>query len=213
MGVPHRHSFRRELTPAHFTRMNIGERYWDASVAAIPDGVPHKNLVVWYVDKLHENIEKGLGLMLYGDNSRGKTYAGSAILKEAVAYGYTALCILADDLKTAAATNRFFDSRVTWMERVIDVDILMIDDIGKEYLSDSGFGELAIENTFRKRSRRMRPTLLTMNLTPMEFKTRYQKSTAAIARESMLGMEVSGPDMRELLAKENLQRYKSGVSK
>lgn len=175
--------------------MNIGRRYWSSDLSNIPESA-HKNVLRNYCKSLEQHFMDGWGLFFWGKNSTGKTYASTGLLKFVVSRGYTAFCVVADELKLAFLQKRDED-RETTLSRVLTVDFLLIEDLGKEYSASSGFAELHLENLLRHRSRELLPTIITTNLSPAEFKERYRQSTAAIALESMIAVEVKGPDWRK----------------
>ena len=144
---------------------------------------------------------------MWGANSTGKSFASAMILKEAVKAGYSAYCILANELKSVYISPKQFDADNTVVDRVVNVDFLLIEDIGKEYSGKgSGWAELNLENLLRRRSRELKPVIITTNLSPTEFKVRYKSSASAIVKESMIAVEVKGKDLRTVAAKKKLRQ-------
>lgn len=188
-------------------RMNIGRRYWNADVRELSEGAV-KSCFRAYLKDLKVNAEGGWGLYMYGANGVGKTYACTSLLKEVVLAGYSAYCILADELKLAYIDGSRFDADSTIVRRVETVDFLLIEDLGKEYSGrGSGFAELCFENLLRKRSRECRPTLVTSNLSPVDFKSRYQESAASLAMECMIAVQMKGSDRRRDMAQKKKLEY------
>ena len=189
-----------QLTEAILNRMNIGRRYWPASMQNVPESVL-KNTYRAYMKNLASNYADGWGLFVYGNNGVGKTYNSCALLKEITKAGYSTFCILSDELKLAYIDGSRFDQDNTVTQRVERVDFLLIEDLGKEYSGKgSGFAELCFENLLRKRSRECRPTIVTTNLTPALFKERYKQSAASLAMECMIAVEAKGIDIRREMA-------------
>lgn len=183
-------------------RMNIGRRYWDASMLNVPNCTT-KDVFRTYMKDLNANYEKGWGVFLYGNNGVGKTYASCALLKEITKAGYSTFCILSDELKLAYIDGSRFDTENSVVQRVERVDFLLLEDLGKEYSGKgSGFAELCFENLLRKRSRECRPTIVTTNLTPVAFKERYKQSAASLAMECMIAVEMKGDDRRRFMGAE-----------
>ncbi|CAB5225935.1 DnaC DNA replication protein [uncultured Caudovirales phage] len=187
-----------ELTPKVLDRLNIGKRYWQSSLDTLPKESKHYTITKEYVKEFALKYEpKGIGLFLWGNNSTGKTWTATAILKELAHIGYTAYTILGDELRAIYINNQMFDpdnSIIRWVE---NVEILLIEDIGKEYnASGSGWAELCFENLLRKRSRNLKVTIITTNLSPDEFKDRYKNSAMAILLESMIAIQVKSTDNR-----------------
>ncbi len=206
--IRHRSRHPQKLTEEHLQRMNIGRRYWAATLDAVEDS-RHKSMVEEYLDQFDANFEKGWGLWLWGQNSTGKTWTACACLKQIVSKGYSAYCVLSDVLKSAYIDGERFDPHQTIVQRVESVDVLLLEDLGKEYSGKgSGWAELNFENMIRKRSRNLQPTIVTTNLTPSEFKERYKQSAAAIALESMTPCEVKGDDLRRKAANAKARSYR-----
>lgn len=200
----------RKLTERDLRRMNIGRRYWDASLDAIETDADHERILRTYAERIGRVRRRGRGLLFYGPNSAGKTYGSVCLLKHAVSWGYSAYCIMAADLKDAVIRDEVFEEdfvrgRVTTEQRIREVDFLLLEDVGKEYKAKSGFGENLMENLLRHRTRNMLPTIITTNLSLPDFRERYGRSTFEIARESLYPFEVRGLDeggFRRRLAKD-----------
>ena len=59
--------------------MNLGKRYWKATLSN--QNQYQTSLTSDYCSNLADNIKKGKGLILWGNNSSGKTYIASALCK------------------------------------------------------------------------------------------------------------------------------------
>ncbi len=62
--------------------------------------------------------------------------------------------------------------------------LLVIDDLGREYFTDSGFGMGVWDTVFDSIYRNARPTIITTNMVPKEFETRYNPRIFDRLRES-----------------------------
>jgi DNA replication protein DnaC len=80
---------RRELCFEDLERMMIPKRYWDASFDKIDSDV--QSIAQRYLMKLDEMVERGIGLMLWGENGRGKTCLAVVLGKELRRCGKTVL--------------------------------------------------------------------------------------------------------------------------
>lgn len=187
-----------KLTQAHLERMNIGKRYWGASLSSIDDLTPHGKVVRKYLNQVDVMVSRGIGMYLWGNNSRGKTYTACALLKAIHQSGYSAYCVMADQLRSIYIDRSMFDPEMSVVQRVEQVEILLIEDLGKEYTGKgSGWAELCFENLLRKRTRELKPTFITTNLSPRDFGDRYKESAQAICLENMIAVQVKGPDYRK----------------
>ena len=189
-----------KLTQAHLERMNIGKRYWGANLASIGDLTAHGKVVRKYLDQVDVMASRGIGMYLWGNNSRGKTYTACALLKAIHQAGYSVYCVMADQLRSIYIDRSMFDPEMSVVQRVEQVEILLIEDLGKEYTGKgSGWAELCFENLLRKRTRELKPTFITTNLSPRDFGDRYKESAQAICLENMIACQVKGPDHRKII--------------
>lgn len=191
------------LYETHLTRMNIGKRYWGASLSNVPTDSAHGKVTHKYVSQVDQMAARGVGLFLWGDNSRGKTYTACAVLKAIHQAGYSAYCVMADQLRSIYIDREMFDPSMTVVQRVESVEYLLIEDLGKEYSGKgSGWAELCFENLLRARTRELKCTIITTNLSPTEFGERYKESARAIALENMIAIQVKGEDHRARIQSE-----------
>jgi DNA replication protein DnaC len=192
--------------------MRLPERYWTASFDAITDG-KHKRVVGRYVQKIHEVMSRGFGLLFWGANGTGKTSAAVVCMKQARRHSFTCLFIRAADLLKSDVNKTFFDSsRVqTVYERARTVDLLVIDDLGKEGHPGSGYmagyATDLFEDLVRDRSSRLRATIFTTNMSPADIQKGgedglYKKSMGHVLKASTLAVKVEGNDLRKAEAEE-----------
>jgi DNA replication protein DnaC len=192
-----------KLTQQHLERMNIGKRYWGASLSSVDEATAHGRVARKYLSQIDLMAARGVGMYLWGDNSRGKTYSACALLKAVYQSGYTTYCVMADQLRSIYIDRSMFDPEMSVVQRVEQVEVLLIEDLGKEYSGKgSGWAELCFENLLRKRTRELKPTFITTNLSPSAFKERYKESAQAICLEGMIACQVRGIDHRKKIQSE-----------
>lgn len=174
------------LTRRHLERANIPERYWtDVRLGNVPDSAPYKEDVLWYLRNLESNIARGDGLLLYSQaNGTGKTGLATIVLRMALMLGFTGFYIRAAALQTAEVTDRMFDEFELVSDRVRNVDVLVLDDLGKEHKAKSGFTENLVEDVIRERVQRAKATIITTNLLPGQLETEYSKDFRDVLREA-----------------------------
>ena len=155
------------LTPKILRRALIGEKYWSATLDAIPDRMPYKDEVGGYILKLHTftqmgHDESGFGLCLTGPLGSGKTALGCIILMEALKRGGRCLMFTFDDL-----VNRLWSKQAQYLpngaplqEGLENVHFLLLDDFRVE---GTGAKDRAIEQVIRARYNRDLPTILATN--------------------------------------------------
>ncbi len=116
-----------------------------------------------YADNFQEYYERGIGLYIEGTNGTGKTHLAAAISLQLISNGIPVVCKtsieLFDDIKKA------FDAEKTNEFEVLNiykqVDLLIIDDLGKEQCTDWSMSTLY--SILNDRYEDMKPTIITTN--------------------------------------------------
>jgi DNA replication protein DnaC len=191
--------------------MNLGKRYWSSRLNLLTSS--QEEALGSYPDKLGEAIRDGVGIFLWGPNSTGKSYVASALCIEATAqFRISSYIIRAAELKEAFIKDfpANPDSNETVIERINYVNFLVIDDLGKEYRTASGFSETAFGSLLRDRCRRKLPTSITSNLPPDEFTNIYGPSTGELAKECMIPIKLGGSSRREKISNKLVKTYLKG---
>lgn len=195
----------RRLTIGDLRRSNVPERYWKVKFSEIPEGLEYKEKVGKYLSSLSKMMDEGIGLYLWStENSTGKTAIAVLAIKQALRMGKTAFFEESGMLKQALMAKAEFDENTSLEQRILGVDLLVIDDLGKEYRTSSGFAENQLETIVRARVQRLKTTIMTSNVHPKELKKLYSEDFSALMRESMIQLNVRGYDFRA--AKEKLLR-------
>jgi len=193
---------KRKLTFGDVRRANLPELFWDASLDAVPD-LAYKPKVERYLETLPHMLSQGVGLYLWSsENSTGKTSLAALIVKEALRYGHTVFFEESGRLKTRLMNKEEFEEGQSVWNRADTVDLLVLDDIGKEYRTSSGYVENLVETMLRGRVQRKQTTVMTGNVHPRDLKKLYSSDFAALLKESMIPIEVTGHDFREARARE-----------
>jgi DNA replication protein DnaC len=188
---------RKSLTVGDVKRANIPKRFWDSSVDVIPDRLAHKEKITKYINELPDMMGRGVGLYLYSEeNGTGKTAISVIIAKEALRCGYTVFFEESSRLKSCIMNKNVFEEGLSIEDRVKQVDLLILDDIGKEYRTASGYAESSIESLIRDRVQKMRTTVITGNVVPKNLQSIYSDDFAALLKESMIPISVVGHDFR-----------------
>ena len=191
------------MTVADMNRANVPSRFWNVKLSEIPEHLEYRDKVRKYLEKMDEMLENGIGLFLYSDeNSTGKTSIAVLALKQVLRLRRTAYFEESGRLKAALIRAEEFEENIPIERRIRTVDLLVLDDVGKEYRTESGFAENTIESVLRDRSQSMRLTIMTSNLKPNKIEQVYSADLAALLRETMIPLRISGYDWRALKAEE-----------
>jgi len=120
-----------------------------------------------YAENFHRNAAEGRGLILPGNPGTGKNHLAAAIARKVLSMGRTVLHTTARE-----AISRI---RETWrgaagvsereiVRRFAKADLLILDEVGRQYCTDSE--RIHLFEVIDQRYREMRPTILLSNETP-----------------------------------------------
>jgi DNA replication protein DnaC len=206
---------RNRLTSAHLELMGIPYRFWDSSMDRVPE-CDGKGAIRKYLVNLDAMIDQGNGLLLWGDNGHGKTSAAVVVAKEARRRGASVLFITAERLRKASLNDEMFNDDRTVFQRAMEVELLVLDDLGKEYSGDSGYTERLFESIIRERAADKRTTVVTTNMAPSPrtdssgkavhcLSDLYKKSMIEVMKECLFVARIRGDNLRDVAQNELAQ--------
>ncbi len=206
--------YRRKLNENDMTRMNIPRRYWRVNFGGISELakwsdeqkkeiLSPRDFVGNYVKEMSEHWSNGVGLYLWGPNGCGKTSISVCLAKEFRRRGHTTLFIESAMLKQKIINSHQFDGTQSYMDRAVQVDVLIIDDLGKGTADRTGFGARMIDELIRARNARQVITIATSNMNPRdeEFSETFILSTLETMKECMIPYQVVGENQRDATGK------------
>jgi DNA replication protein DnaC len=176
--------------------MRIPQRFWDVSFSGIGNEHVRRN-VQHYLQNLDTHLDAGDGLLFYGQNGTGKTGAAIVIAKEARRRGAPVLFATAEDIRISSIERTPFHEDLTLMDRAREVDLLIIDDLGKDHRGTTGYSDTLFENLIRHRASNVRTTIITTNLDQTRLSSRYKASMMDVVKESMVPVFAEGESLRE----------------
>lgn len=211
----------RKLTEKDMSRMLIPERYWRVRAAGIEaeavahgkEPMPLIRVFKSYIERLDSMMDSGSGLFLFGNNGRGKTAALVWLAMQIRRRGYTVLYIETAKLKDHKINRTPFDAVSTLWERAMDVDALVLDDLGKGVSDSKGFMQELIDELIRTRGAHLKVTLVSSNIEPARLvKDDFlKKSTLAMMTETVAFFHVQGEDLRARARVELIDKLLGGA--
>ncbi len=181
--------------------MNIGRRFWRSDLAKLTSD--QKKPIAKYVQQFREMIRAGVGLYIWGPNGTGKSYVAAALLKHAWrTWRLAGYCVTATQLNGCWIDDEEAHpgSEETVVGRSYSIRLLVVDDLGKEHRTKSGFAETKLSALLRHRSRNQQTTIITTNMNPVEFGKAYSSSTKQLMKEVMHPVCLKGDNMRDVVA-------------
>jgi len=189
---------RRELSGEDLERMMLPALFWGTTFdSVLPKDAEHREVVGRFLSKIVEMVESGYGLYFYGDNDVGKTALASLVLKEARRWGFSGLFLRTERLRSARIEDERFDESCTVFRRAMQVDVLVLDDMGKEFRGDkSAFTDRLLEDVIRERITQMRSLVITSNLHKDKITEVYPQSIGRVMKTSIFPVPVGGHNYR-----------------
>lgn len=175
--------------------MRIPRRYWAVKYVEVEND-SLRTTVEAYLKEIDVHLDAGNGILFWGKNGRGKTSAAVILMKECRRRGAPSLFVTAEDLRKADIEKTSFHDDITVMDRAREVDVLIVDDLGKEHSGASGYSKVIYENLIRVRSAHKRTTIITSNMGPKQLTERYGTSMMEVLRETVAPAHVEGENRR-----------------
>lgn len=139
---------------------------------------------------------KSSNLLLCGNAGLGKTHAALAIAQTVLEKGFDVVYICAQSLFSQLERDRFADA-CPLMEAVLEADLLILDDLGTEYVSPYVLS--CFYNLLNTRLLEKRPTVYTTNIVDGKaFEARYTEKIASRLGGSCEPVLFAGQDIRKL---------------
>jgi DNA replication protein DnaC len=171
-----------------------------------------------YVQHLKVMKDEGIGLTFVGENGVGKTHLACCVMGAAKEAGYKIECLdlftyINLHLEMMRVNGRvqkygyeedgerslYLDSQVRYIRRA---QFLLLDDLGREHESESGWSNEQVFSLLRYRHMRKLPTLITTNIPnendkiDMDLKRRYSEGLSSWVREATIIIKMEGEDYR-----------------
>lgn len=161
----------------------------------------------------HENfVGRGIGLLLTGQYGVGKTLLATLLLKELIKMGYRCMATtFSETVEAFTAGWKSVDDQRYFREKFVNSDVLLLDDLGREFKSKNALNETTFDNLLRSRVQGGRPTLITTNMSMGQLQDGYGGAVMSLLREVCL--EYSFPEEVEDFRPRSQKRALEELSK
>ena len=164
---------------------------------------PRKNMETVYdvcADYAHQFGRRSGNLLLFGAPGLGKTHLSAAIAREVSGDGWSVVYDTAGHIFQRFETQKFGreegDEASADVDRVMNCDLLILDDLGTEMTT--AFVQSALYQIVNGRLMEKRSTILSTNLMPGDIARRYSPQTASRIEGEYQLLPFYGEDIRKL---------------
>lgn len=178
-----------------------------------PDVVVYVSELRDFIQNLKDNLERGRGLYLLGPPGSGKSSCSAIVCKAAVLHTPSVLFASIEDVVRASMKELVFDEDegVLLEDRMRSVDLLVIDDLGREYSKD--YGKSQVEGLLRHRYDGFLSTIITSNIHYFEVDgksigTEYGETVESLIHERFRLVAVRGVNWRKEAEAKNMAPIK-----
>lgn len=164
-----------------------------------------------YLSNYESFIKNGVGLMVTGGYGQGKTLLCSLVAKELVKLGYNVFFTTFQGMIVMFTEGWYSpQEKQRFKDKIMTSDVLILDDIGKEYQTKIKLNESTFDYILRERSVAMKPTFLTTNMTEEELGKGYGGNILSLISERSHKYETDGYDFRQKAKDRSLQEILNG---
>lgn len=193
------------------------QRYSWHNVRGVPDAIIAE--VLSYLENLEAFISSGVGLLMWSEETgTGKSLLANLVLKEALAQGHTGyFTSFTEMIDHHTASWSDSDHKAWFANRIQNVGVLVIDEIGKENPGRANIVDELLDRVIRARVAHGRPTFIPTNLNPANTSnigkdfSRYQAGLLDLLSERNLIIEMTGPGYRRQMASSLVNDVKQGI--
>lgn len=133
-----------------------------------------KDICLKFVENFEDKNQKNL--LFTGNTGLGKTFLSSCIANEILKKGKNVLYQTAPVMLDSVVDYRFGKSKDNILQNILDVDLLIIDDLGTEFMNNVKFSELFnILNTRLLNQNKITKTIISTNLNLKNLYSNYDE--------------------------------------
>ncbi len=167
-----------------------------------------------YLDNAKQMVSRGIGLILLGGYGVGKTLLATLILKNLLHAGHQVFSTtFAGMIEMFTAGWNSEEEKNFFVERVKKSEVLLLDDIGKEFRSKNNLAESTFDSVLRSRVQEGRPTFITTNMSVEDMRAGYGSAVLSLIMETSVMHEIEGTDYRSKAGSTKMQEILQGLTR
>lgn len=148
-------------------------------------------------------------ILMFGKTGLGKTHLSLAIANEILKKGYSVLYDSTINILYKIQKENFsFEKNTDMLDTVMEVELLILDDLGTEY--ENKMYNSTIYNIINTRLNKNKPTIISTNMDFMQIASRYDERVVSRLSSMYTCLEFKGEDIR-LQQKQQNTNYRKGV--
>lgn len=154
----------------------INEELYSSNISPRDNIKNIKNIALNFIDNFEDDSEKNL--LFLGNTGLGKTFLSNCIANELLQKGKTVLYQTAPVMLDTIIDYRFNKNNSSSIyENILDVDLLIIDDLGTECMNSMKFSELfnVINTRLLNQNNHITKTIISTNLNLKELSEKYDE--------------------------------------
>jgi DNA replication protein DnaC len=167
-----------------------------------------------YLKNHEQYVSRGVGVMFTGPFGAGKTMASTLLLKDLMHLGYSVYSTTFTgmiDMFTAGWNS--VDDKRYFEKKMKASQILLLDDVGKEFRTKNNLSESTFDNVLRYRVQHSKPTFITTNMTHNDMAGGYGSAIFSLLFEAALDHEFIGGDFRKTVTNRTLDEIDKGETR
>lgn len=154
---------------------DINEDLYSSNISPKENIENIKNIALSFINNFDNSDEKNL--LFTGNTGLGKTFLSDCIANELLKFGKTVLYQTAPVMLDSIIDYRFNKINSNIYENILDVDLLIIDDLGTECMNSMKFSELfnVINTRLLNQNNHITKTIISTNLNLKELRDKYDE--------------------------------------
>ena len=158
----------------------------------------HMAKVLEYCKNYAKNFSSNSESLLFrGDTGLGKTHLSLAIANEVINKGYTVIYTSAQNMISEIERMKFNNENLDYSCSFMECDLLILDNLGSEFISD--FSSSIISNILDMRISSRKPSIISTTLSVDDIKEKYSPRTCSLIIGSHTQLRFLGHDIRQKL--------------